>query len=33
MGNQALRHEWPPLMAAVAEHSRRGYVQDPGCSA
>ncbi|MEJ2884905.1 alpha/beta fold hydrolase [Actinomycetospora aeridis] len=22
MGNQALRHEWPPLMAAVAEHSR-----------
>ena len=21
MGNQALRHEWPPLMAAVAEHS------------
>ena len=23
MGNQALRHEWPPLMAAVAEHSRR----------
>ncbi|MDD7942242.1 DUF3141 domain-containing protein [Actinomycetospora lutea] len=24
MGNQALRHEWPPLMTAVAEHSRRG---------
>jgi poly(3-hydroxyalkanoate) synthetase len=24
MGNQALRHEWPPLLAAVAEHSRRG---------
>jgi poly(3-hydroxyalkanoate) synthetase len=23
MGNQALRHEWPPLLAAVAEHSRR----------
>jgi poly(3-hydroxyalkanoate) synthetase len=23
MGNPALRHEWPPLMAAVAEHSRR----------
>ncbi|GAA4873594.1 alpha/beta fold hydrolase [Actinomycetospora straminea] len=22
MGNQALRHEWPPLLAAVAEHSR-----------
>ncbi|GAA4904938.1 poly(3-hydroxyalkanoate) synthetase [Actinomycetospora succinea] len=22
MGNQALRHEWPPLMTAVAEHSR-----------
>ena len=23
MGNQALQYEWPPLMTAVAEHSRR----------